>query len=271
MTDALATWDPRQYERFAAERDRPARDLLTRLPADLEPAEIWDLGCGPGRQAAGLKRHYPRARVQGLDSSAEMIDQARGLRDDVDWRVGDIANWRPKVPSDLILANASLHWLPDHEILFPRLAAALSAGGVLAVQMPHGNETRHHGVLRQVAGHGPWAEVLATVERKRPLLAAEAYHDLVSPLCSSVDVWTTTYLHALTGADPVLEWLKGAALRPYLSRLSNGTGSETAFLAALAEALSRAFPPRRDGTTLLPFPRLFLVARRRAPGDGEGR
>lgn len=269
MTDAPATWDPRQYERFAAERDRPARELLARLPAELDPAEIWDLGCGPGRQAASLKRRFPQARVHGLDSSAAMIEQARGLRDDVDWTVGDIGTWAPDHPVDLILANASLHWLPDHEALIARLAACLAPGGVLAVQMPQGYETRHHEILREVAGQWPWADALATVEQKRPLLAPEAYHDLMSPLCAPVEVWTTTYLHALTGANPVLEWLKGAALRPYLSRLSTEPELETAFLAALGEALSNAFPPRLDGTTLLPFPRLFLVARRR--GGGEGR
>src|SRR5207237_5571519 len=34
------------------------------------------------------------------------------------------------------------------------------------------------------------------------------------------DVWQTSYLHVLQGDDPVLEWVKGTALRPVLSLLA---------------------------------------------------
>ena len=261
MTDA-PVWDPRQYSRFEAERDRAALDLLVRLPADLNPREIWDLGCGAGQHAALLKRRHPDATVRGLDSSAAMLDQGRALDVAVDWRLGDIAGWTPEAPVDLILANASLHWVPDHEGLFPRLAGALASGGVLAVQMPP-DDTAHHRVLEMTAGEGPWAESLVGAGRPAPLLSPDRYFDLLAPLCRPVDLWSTTYLHALGGADPVLEWMKGAALRPYLSRLESDPVMMSAFLEALGAALSRAFPRRDDGVTLLPFPRLFLVARRR--------
>jgi len=258
-------WDPGQYARFEAERDRAALDLLVRLPGDLEPRTIWDLGCGRGQHAALLKRRHPGARVSGLDSSAAMIAEAEQLAVDVEWVVGDIAGWEPRAPVDLILANASLHWLPDHEALFERLAEALAPGGVLAVQMPLAHETRHHAILRETAGEGPWAEALAGVERMAPLLTPERYYEVLAERCEGIDIWSTTYLHALEGPDPVLEWMKGTALRPYLTAL-DGTPHAVAFLRALAEALRSAFPPRPDGTTLLPFPRLFLIARR----DGAG-
>src|SRR5690606_17707882 len=127
-----------------AERDRPAQDLLLRLPAGLEPREIWDLGCGAGQHAAQLKRRYPQAVVHGLDSSAAMIEQAQQLAVDVDWRLGDLASWTPDAPADLILANAALQWLPDHRSLLPRLTEFLAPGGVIAVQMPLAWETLHH-------------------------------------------------------------------------------------------------------------------------------
>ena len=155
MTAAPPAWDPEQYRRFEAERNRASLDLLLRLPGDLDPEEIWDLGCGAGQHAALLKRRHPRARVHGLDSSAEMLEQARALDVDVEWRLGDIAEWRPERPADLIFANASLQWLPGHERLSPRLVESLSPGGVLAVQKPMAWESRHHGIMRAVAGEGP--------------------------------------------------------------------------------------------------------------------
>lgn len=262
MTDTPPVWDPHQYSRFEAERDRAALDLLLRLPGDLDPREIWDLGCGAGQHAALLKRRHPQAVVHGLDSSTDMLIQARALEADVDWRQGDIADWRPEVPADLILANASLHWLPDHPALLRRLAQALAPRGALAIQMPIAHETRHHALLREVAAEGPWAAALAGVEGIAPLLSPEACYEVLAGACDEIDIWATTYLHALTGPDAVLEWMKGTALRPFLSVLEE-PAMRAGFLSALGARLGEAFPPRPDGVTLLPFPRLFLVARRR--------
>ena len=192
-----------------------------------------------------------------------MLEQARRLAADVDWRQGDIAAWIPERPADLIFANASLQWLPDHGGLFPRLAEALAPGGALAVQMPMARESRHHRIMRRVAAEGASAERLDGVETIGPLLTPEAYYEALSPVCGRIDIWSTTYLHALEGPDAVREWMKGTALRPYLTALAGDPAMRSAYLSALGAALSEAFPRRADGRTLLPFPRLFLVARRR--------
>ncbi|HUH23890.1 MAG TPA: methyltransferase domain-containing protein [Brevundimonas sp.] len=263
MSDASPLWDPRQYNRFEAQRDRAALDLLVRLPEDFAPREIWDLGCGTGQHAALLKRRHPNANVHGMDSSEAMLEQARALSADVDWSVGDIATWAPARPADLILANASLQWLPDHAALFAHLAGALAPGGLLAVQMPMAWETRHHTLMRETAAKGPWASVLTGIDTIAPLLPTEAYYEALAPLCDDIDIWSTTYLHVLAGENVVLEWMKGTALRPYLTALAGDPAMRDAFLSALGERLSTAFPRRADGATLLPFPRLFLVAQRR--------
>lgn len=262
-------WDPQQYNRFERQRDRAVIDLLAQLPRDLDPHEVWDIGCGTGRHAALLKRRWPGARVHGLDSSAAMLEQARGLPDVVDWVLGDLQTWEPEAPVDLILANASLQWASDHANLFRRLAAVLAPGGVMAVQMPMAWETRHHALMRQTAADGPWRARLKGVDTIQPLLAAEGYYDAVADLCEDVDIWSTTYLHVLEGEDAVLEWMKGTALRPYLTALCEDPAILDAFLMRLGQVLGQAFPKRPEGRTLLPFPRLFLLARRRSD-VGEG-
>lgn len=261
----LSSWDPTRYRQFETERDRAAQDLLARIPRDIEPREIWDLGCGVGAHAIQLKAAHQQASVHGLDASPDMLEQASAASGEVDWRRGDIAGWRPEVAADLILANASLHWVADHPRLFAALANALAPGGVLAVQMPLTDETLHHRILRDVAGKGAWTQQLAHVAAPSAVLGAQAYYDLLSSGCE-VDIWSTTYLHVLRGSNAVVDWMTGAALRPYLSALEPDNVMTTAFLSALGERLSEAFPPGSDGATLLPFPRLFLVARRRSSG-----
>lgn len=255
------SWDPAQYERYKTYRDRPALDLMVQIPADLDPREIWDLGCGTGEHAALLKRRHPSAVVHGLDSSPDMLARARERPEDIDWVEQGVQDWAPATPPDLIFSNAALHWLPNHDQLFPRLLDSLAPGGVLACQMPVSFTASWHALMRETAADGPWAETLASVDGVKPLADPEAYYAWLAPLDVSVDIWTTTYLHALTGDDPVVDWMLGTGLRPYLEALSSDA-DRTAFLDAYRARLAPAFPRRADGTTLLPFPRLFLLARR---------
>jgi trans-aconitate 2-methyltransferase len=257
----MTTWDPNQYKRFKIYRDRPALDLMVQIPEDLQPREIWDLGCGPGEQAALLAKRHPGAKVHGLDASAEMLAVARARPGTVDWVQGDISSFAPKDPPNLIFTNAALQWLPDHASLFPRLAGTLAPGGVFACQAPITFRQPWHIQLRLSAAQGPWASKMRGVRDVQPVAAAADYYRWLSPTCE-VDIWSTTYLHVLEGEQPIIEWMKGTGLRPYLQRLE-GEDEERAFLDAYRARVDADFPKQADGTTLFPFPRLFIIARRR--------
>jgi trans-aconitate 2-methyltransferase len=73
----------------------------------------------------------------------------------------------------------------------------------------------------------------------------------------AADAWETTYLHVLHGEDPVLGWVRSTVLRPVLDRLGDDDAAE--LTAEYAAALRAAYPRRPDGTTLLPFRRVFAV------------
>ncbi len=253
----MADWDPSTYQRYKAQRDRPALDLLLQIPRDLEPVDIWDLGCGAGEQAAVLAARHPNATVHGMDSSEAMLAVAAKRVAPVDWVLGDIAAFAPQVPPDLIYTNAALQWLPDHVALFPRLAASLAPGGVLACQMPITHEGQFRALLGETAADPRWSDRLSGVERVAILPEAD-YYDLLGATCD-VDIWSTRYLHVLDGEDAVLEWMRGTSLRPYLKALGD---EADAFEAVFAARLRAAFPRREDGATLMPFARLFIVARR---------
>lgn len=258
----MPSWDPDVYERYKVYRDRPALDLMLQIPSDLDPREIWDLGCGTGEHAAILSRRHLDANVHGLDSSPDMLAAARKRDAQVEWLQGGIETFAPTVPPDLIFTNAALQWLPDHRTLFPRLVSELAADGVFACQMPTPYETRHHGLLRETAEDGPWAGKLKGARLISPTPPMDGYYGWLSPLCAEIDIWMTTYLHVLEGDDPVVEWMRGTALRPYLDALPDARERE-AFLAAFRSRIAAAFPPQADGMTLFPFQRLFIVARRR--------
>jgi trans-aconitate 2-methyltransferase len=256
---AAAGWDPHQYLAFAGPRLRPALDLLGRL--DLRsPRTVFDLGCGPGQVTRLLAARWPAAHVTGVDGSAAMLEAARREPSPVTWVEADLRAWRPAEPADLLFSNAALHWLDGHAALFPRLAGSLAPGGILAVQMPLNHQAPSHLAVEETVHTGPWRARLAPILRRRPVAEPAAYLDWLAPTVASVDLWVTEYLHVLEGEDPVVEWVKGSALKPLLDALA--PPERAAFLADYSARVARAYPRRPDGRTLLPFRRLFLVARR---------
>lgn len=251
-------WNPGQYERFRGPRERPGQDLLAGLPPDHQPHRIVDLGCGTGYLTRRLATRFAGAMVVGLDSDTAMLAKAAHEPSDVAWDRGDIGQWRPDLPPDLIFSNAALHWLPDHAALFPRLAGHLAPGGVLAVQMPRNFEAPSHRLLLETAADGPWAALLAGVLDHQSVLSPAAYWRILRPVASRIDLWETDYLHVLEGDDPVLEWTSGTALLPVTSRLPADQAAD--FRAAYGARLRAAYPAEKDGRTLFPFRRLFIVA-----------
>ncbi|RKH64028.1 trans-aconitate 2-methyltransferase [Corallococcus interemptor] len=255
-------WSAAQYTRFEDERNRPIRDLLARIPT-AEVKRAADLGCGPGNSTELLRARFPAAAVTGMDSSPDMLTAARKRLPDVRFDAGDIATWSDPGPYDVILANAVLQWVPDHATLLPALLHKLTPGGSLAVQMPDNLDEPSHRLMRDTASEGPWADKLkgaanARTERQD----ASWYYRVLREAGATVDLWRTTYFHPLTGgASAVVEWFKGSGLRPFLEPLD--AGEKTDFLARYQSAIARAYPALPDGTVLLPFPRLFLIATRR--------
>lgn len=250
------TWNPSQYLKFSADRLRPALDLIARVP-DRLPRILVDLGCGAGNVTALLQARWPDCRVTGVDASPEMLARARADHPGIAWQQADIGVWRADSAPDLIFSNAALHWLPDHGTLFPRLLAELAPGGFLAVQMPANFDAPSHAEIRPLAAEPVWRERLADA-RMGAILPPAAYYELLAPRCRHIDIWECTYWQVLTGDDPVVNWVRGTTLTPYLDRL-DGKGQED-FLAAYGRRIAAAYPRRGDGTTLFPFRRLFIVA-----------
>jgi trans-aconitate 2-methyltransferase len=255
----MPTWDPKQYLQFGAERLRPAIDLLARIPVE-SPGSVCDLGCGPGTATALLAARWPKARVTGVDSSPAMLEKARGLYPGISWREDNLETWTPDQPADVLFSNAALHWIDRHESLLPRLAGFLSPEGVLAVQIPFNFEAPIHTSVDDTIRDGPFRERLEPCLHPWPVMEAARYYEILRSAAATLDIWETTYVHVLEGEDPVVEWLKGTALRPVLDRLSTAEGES--FLDAYRQRIRTHYPPEKDGKTLLPFRRIFIVATR---------
>jgi trans-aconitate 2-methyltransferase len=254
------SWSPTQYTRFESERNRPVMDLLSYI-SGRAVEKAADLGCGPGNSTQLLKSQFPGAEIVGMDSSLKMIEAARQRLPDVHFEVADIGDWKTSDTFDVILSNAALQWVPDHQTLLPKLVDRLARGGTLAVQIPDNLEEQVHKVMRRTAAVGPWNSKLAGAsDRSAHRQGADWYYRVLQDLGAEVEVWRTTYFHPMRGAGAVVEWFKGTALRPYLMALE--PAEQARFLELYEAGIAAAYPALPNGTILLPFPRLFFVATR---------
>ena len=252
-------WDPSQYLRYADLRGRPFVELTARIAAD-SPSYVVDLGCGTGELTAMLADRWPEATVAGTDSSPDMIATAQqhAIPGRLTFDVADLREWRPERPVDVLTANAVLQWVPGHLNLLDELVGALAPGGWIAFQVPDNFGEPSHTLLRDLRVSPRWSEQLADgADRTAGVERPDTYLRKLIDLGLEPDVWQTTYEQVLPGEDAVLEWVKGTALRPVLSLLTDES-DRAEFLDEYAAALRQAYPRESLGT-VFPFRRTFAV------------
>ncbi len=254
----MATWDPDSYLRFDTERSRPLAELIDRVGAT-DPRAVVDLGCGPGALTATLAGRWPHASIVGIDSSPEMIEAAgRHAGPCVRFEAGDVATWVPTGSVDVIVSNATLQWVPGHRDRFAAWVDALVPGGWFAFQVPGNFEEPSQRLLADLAADSRFAAATAGVERP----AAEDARR-TSPISVGSAVRSTP------GRRPTsTSWLvptrcsRGSPARePGRCCRRCRPEQREVFEAEYAALLRTAYPPQPFGT-VLPFRRVFVVARK---------
>lgn len=250
----MPTWNPSQYLKFADQRTRPARDLVQAVLVS-DPRTIADLGCGPGNSTAVCRDRWPEAAIVGIDHSKAMIEKARDAYPEAQWQTADIAAWSQDTAGqsyEVLFSNAALHWVDDHQALFPRLLKRLASGGALAVQMPSYDMPPNR-LMREVAAD---LGVQANDWRSHPL---DTYYEILRPRTAKLDLWTTEYVQVMDSVAAIVDWYRGSGLRPYLDAIDDDIVRE-AFVARFAERLRAVYIESPAGGVLFPFRRTFLVA-----------
>jgi trans-aconitate 2-methyltransferase len=255
-------WNAQRYKQFLDLRTQPARDLVSAIPDNFQPKTVVDLGCGPGNSTILLKERWPQAEVIGLDSSPEMLAEAKKLYPDLIFIKDDIAQFAPAAKIDCLFANASLQWLDDHNTLIPRLSGFLNSQGILAIQMPNNfHSPTHQTILHILQSKAAWKPLLKKLRYgilTKPLYHLPKYYDLLTKSeLHSLRIWETTYFQEMTNYQEMLDWVKGTALHVVFSLMNHEEQSE--FSEAYISAIAKEYPLQENQKILLPFKRIFMV------------
>ncbi|MBN9519029.1 methyltransferase domain-containing protein [bacterium] len=185
-------WNPRLYDdrhAFVWRHGAALIDLLAPRPGEV----VLDLGCGTGHLAAQITE--AGATVLGVDSSAEMIAEARRAYPALAFEVGDARHLTFDGRFDAVFSNAALHWVTDAGLAAAGIARALKPGGRLVAEFGgRGNVRAILTALRAAAeqvGGGvvdpPWyfpsvGEYAALLERYGLEVTFAALFDRPTPL-----------------------------------------------------------------------------------------
>lgn len=258
----IDSWNAKTYSQFLDLRTRPARDLLSAIPDSFQPKTVYDLGCGPGNSTILLKDRWPHAKIVGLDSSLDMLEEAKVSYPDINFIKGDIAHFSPIEKIDCLFANASLQWLGEHEILIPKLLQFINFGGAFGIQMPNNfHSPSHQVIIRILQNNAAWQPFLENLRYEiltEPLYKLPWYYDLLTKSgASSLQLWETEYFQEMSDHQEIFDWVKGTALRSVLSAMD--TENQAQFANAYVKAIAKKYPLRANNKILLPYRRIFMV------------
>lgn len=250
----MSDWNTVQYEKFIKQRSQPARDLAQRI-AHYTPQSVLDIGCGPGNSTRILKETFPTAKLLGIDSSPNMIANAKKDNPDIDFCVCNALSVEGKY--DIIYSNACFHWIPDHKTFLPDLMEKLNTNGCLAVQMPYNNTESLYRIINETVNEPKWGFKSEKLENNLTLNADE-YYEILSECSSSFDIWETKYYHSMPDHTDLVEWVKGAKLRPFLDFLGKEKGKELE--EEILKKVKTEYKAKSNGNILFGFRRLFFIA-----------
>lgn len=257
-------WSPEQYRRFADERAAPFHDLLAMVRPG-PTARVVDLGCGPGELTVVAAERLGANSVVGVDNSTEMLAAAaEHAREGIRFVEGDIASWSSDGDVDVIIAAASLQWVPDHPTVLARWAQALSPGGQLLVQVPANSHALTHTIASAVADREPFRAAFGPLGPPpdpvaENVLSPDGYSRVLFDLgFEHQEVLLRVYPHVLGSVRDAVEWVKGTTLTRYARRLPPERYRE--FLEVYERELVEAMGDPRP--LFFPFPRILFRAQR---------
>jgi len=224
-----------------------------------------DLGCGPGELTVLAAERLDAQEMVGIDNSPSMLKSAaEHASSNVRFEAGDIAGWTSDGDHDLVLAAASLQWVPDHAAALERWTVGLASSGRLAVQVPANSHAATHVVADRLAHTEPYLSAFGIAGPPIDpvadhVLRPDDYARVLYRLgYIDITVQLRVYPHLLPTPHHAVGWVKGTTLIRFRNVLEPGVYE--AFLADYERELVNELGVEEP--CFFPFSRILFAARR---------
>lgn len=243
-------WNPAQYEKFKKEREQPFYDLMDFIQPDAFDSGI-DLGCGTGEMTRAFHERFKISHTIGSDNSQNMLDKAKDFAtDSLSFQNQDIASFKVPDHFDVIISNAAIQWVPNHQQIFQNIYSSLKSGGQMCVQMPFNHDYITHTLAEEISPIGRSLSHMLSPQEYAHLLYSLGFKEQT--------VLLKVYAHILDSRESVIEWVKGTTLLRFKNKLSAEDYEK--FLKLYRERLFTHLPDEKQ--FFYPFKRIFLWARK---------
>ena len=256
------SWDPTQYLKYSGERLRPALDLLARIPL-AAPDTIVDLGCGAGNVTALLAERWPRARIIGVDNSKEMLAQARASRPAAPGTNGSRPTSRPgRRPCRSMWSTAMRRCIGRTTTRDCSRGSSTGSRRAACSRCRCRISSRRRRTWRlrrsspRRAGAIGWRGRAQAVRgpADRRLFSPAGRGGGATWMRGPPNIFTSC-ARPHDGVHPVVAWMKGTAMTPFLAALDGD--EERAFIDDVSARVAEAYPLLADGRVLVPVPARF--------------
>jgi malonyl-CoA O-methyltransferase len=122
------------YDEYALIQRHMAEKLDIFIEGSEKVFNVLEIGCGTGIFSEKILKKFPNSKIDFLDISSDMIKNMKekiGTKENLNYIVEDIENYKPEKKYDFIFSNASFQWIHNQEGLFNHLYSILNFGGFI--------------------------------------------------------------------------------------------------------------------------------------------
>ncbi len=255
-------FDGEKYKKASSHQKEWGVKLISELKFNGDEC-ILDLGCGDGAITAQLADCVPNGYVIGIDASQGMINAAKKNHkaDNLKFELIDIDAIIYQSKFDIIISNATLHWVKDHKKLITNVYTALKSNGVARFNFAAAGNCSNFFKIIKKAMEQPkyekyfksfiWPWYMPSIEEYKALVEKDSF--------SEIKVWEENADRDFPNADAMTRWIDQPSIVPFLECVNeeDARGFRNAVVKQMIKATSQP-----DGTYFETFRRINLLVKK---------
>jgi trans-aconitate methyltransferase len=215
-------FDGEKYRKASAHQKEWGKKLIAEL--DLKGNEsILDLGCGDGITTQKLAQLVPDGQVVGIDSSHGMIESAKKHeKGNLIFCVLNINDIGYKSKFDLIISNATLHWVKDHRKLLNNCHHALKINGRVRFNFAgDGNCQNFFKVIKEAMSDSRYRKCFEQFEWPWYMPVLNEYKNVVEDTdFVDVNLGEENADRYFPNTEAMIKWIDQPSIVPFLKHVS---------------------------------------------------